>query len=131
MELGSTFGMTVISFPLLCAHILGMIIQAFGIDHVLWGTDSIWWGSPQWQIEAFKRLEMPESLRKRFRYEPLTTDVKRKILGLNAARVYGVNPAAVIKPMPEDYIDRLRRKYRDSGLAARSNTQYGWVRARA
>ncbi len=131
MELGATFGMTVISYPLLCAHILGMIIQAFGIDHVLWGTDSIWWGSPQWQIEAFKRLEMPESLRKRFGYEPLTTDVKRKILGLNAARVYGVDPAAVIKPMPEDYIDRLRRKYRDSGLAARSNTQYGWVRARA
>jgi hypothetical protein len=129
MELGATFGMTVITLPILCTHMLGMIIDAFGADHVLWGTDSIWWGSPQWQIEAFKRLEMPESLAKRFGYKPLTTDVKRKILGENAARVYGVDPAARIKPVPDDYVDRLRKLYGESGLAARSNTQYGWVRA--
>jgi predicted TIM-barrel fold metal-dependent hydrolase len=131
MEIGSTFGLTVISFPLLCAHLLGMMIEAFGDDHVLWGTDSIWWGSPQWQIEAFKRLQMPEFLMKRFGYRPLTTDVKARILGLNAARVYGIDPAAKVKPMPEDYIDRLRKKYKDSSLAAPSNTQYGWVRPQA
>src|SRR5262245_55255304 len=129
MEIGSTFGMTVISFPSLCAHLLGMTIAAFGEDHVLWGTDSIWWGSPQWQIEAFKRLEMPEPLAKRFGYKPLTVETKRKILGGNAARGYGVDPAAKIGPMPEDYIDRLRKKYADSGLASPSNTQYGWVRS--
>ena len=129
MELGATFGMTVISLPILCTHMLGMMIAAFGEDHVLWGTDSIWWGSPQWQIEAFKRLEMPESLAKRFGYKPLTAEVKRKILGLNAARVYGVDPSARIKPVPGDYVDRLRKLYGESGLAARSNTQYGWVRA--
>jgi hypothetical protein len=128
MELGATFGMTAISHPILCAHMLGMMIDAFGADHVLWGTDSIWWGSPQWQIEAFKRLEMPESLAKRFGYRPLTPEVKRQILGLNAARVYGIDPAARARPMPDDYIDRLRKTYADSGLAARSNTQYGWVR---
>lgn len=128
MELGATFGMTVITFPLLTAHMLGMMIDAFGADHVLWGTDSIWWGSPQWQIEAFKRLEMPEPLAKRFGYKPLTTQVKRQILGLNAARVYGVDPAAQIKPVPSDYVDRLRAAYKESGLAAPSNTQYGWVR---
>ncbi|HSB35898.1 MAG TPA: amidohydrolase family protein, partial [Thermoanaerobaculia bacterium] len=49
MELGATFGMTAITMPLLTAHMLGMMIAAFGADHVLWGTDSIWWGSPQWQ----------------------------------------------------------------------------------
>lgn len=80
-------------------------------------------------IEAFKRLEMPESLARRFGYKPLTVEVKRKILGLNAARVYGVDPAARVKPVPGDYVDRLRNLYGESGLAARSNTQYGWVRA--
>ena len=55
--------------------------------------------------------------------------MKRKILGLNAARVYGVDPAARVKPVPGDYVDRLRKLYGESGLAARSNTQYGWVRA--
>ncbi len=129
MELGATFGMTVISFPLLAAHMLGMIIEAFGDDHVLWGTDSIWWGSPQWQIEALKRLEMPESLMTRFGYRPLTAEVKRKVFGLNAARVYGVDPGALRRPVPNDYIDRLKKLYGDTGLAARSNTQYGWIRA--
>lgn len=129
MELGATFGMTAITMPLLTAHMLGMMIASFGADHVLWGTDSIWWGSPQWQIEAFKRLEMPETLAKRFGYAPLTPDVKRQILGLNAARVYGVDPAAQVKPIPSDYVDRLKKTYAESGLAAPSNTQYGWVRA--
>ena len=127
MELGATFGMTAITFPLLCAHMLGMMIEAFGDDHVLWGTDSIWWGSPQWQIEAFRRLEMPESLRTRFGYKPLTAETKARILGLNAARLFGVDPAAQVKPVPGDYVDRLKKKYEASGMAARSDTQYGWI----
>jgi hypothetical protein len=108
---------------------LGMMIAAFGDDHVLWGTDSIWWGSPQWQIEAFKRLEMPEPLAKKFGYAPLTVETKRRILGLNAARVYGVDPSSRVGPIPGDYVDRLRKEYAESGMVAPSHTQYGWVKA--
>ncbi len=86
-------------------------------------------GSPQWQIEAFRRLEMPEELTKRFGWKPLTDDVKRKIFGLNGARLYGVNPEAKVNPIPGDYLDKLRQLYKQSGMAARSDTQYGWVRA--
>jgi hypothetical protein len=125
-ELGSTFGMTVITAPLLCAHALGMLVQHLGADHVLWGTDSIWWGSPRWQIEAFRRLAMPESLMTRFGYAPLTPEVKARILGLNAARLFGVDPAAHRNPVPGDYVSRLRAAYRDEGPAP-SLTQYGWV----
>ncbi len=129
MELGSTFGLMVITQPLLCAHVLGVMIEAFGADHILWGTDSIWWGSPQWQIEALRRFQMPEELSKRFGYGPLTTEVKRQIFGLNAARLYGVDPAAMRKPIPGDYVDRLRELYRQSESAVPNNTQYGWVPA--
>ncbi len=129
MELGSTFGMSVVSSPMLAAHMLGMIIDAYGDERVLWGTDSIWWGSPQWQIEALRRLEMPESLSKQFGWKPLTTEVKRKIFGLNAARIYGVDPAAKRNPVPGDYVDRLQKMYQAAGGWERSNTQYGWVRA--
>lgn len=129
MELGSTFGQMVITHPLLCTYVLGMIIEAFGADHVLWGTDSIWWGSPQWQIEAMRRLQMPESLIKKFGYKPLTTDVKRQIFGLNAARLYGVDPTAKRYPIPGDYVDQLKKLYRETGSQTPSNTQYGWVRA--
>ncbi len=129
MELGSTFAMMVTTHPMLCAHVLGMIIDAFGDDHLLWGTDSIWWGSPQWQIEGMRRLEMPESLMKQFGYAPLTPEVKAKIFGLNAARVYGVDPQAKRNPIPGDYIDQLKKMYKESGTPTPSNTQYGWVHA--
>ena len=129
MEIGSTFGMMVVTNPMICAHVLGMIIQAFGDDHVLWGTDSIWWGSPRWQIEAMRRLEMPESLMKQFGYKPLTAATKLKIFGLNSAKLYGVDPKAGRNPIPGDYIDRLRKDYQASGLGEPSGTQYGWVRA--
>jgi uncharacterized protein len=129
MELGTSFGTMVVTHPMLCTHVLGMIIQAFGADHVLWGTDSIWWGSPQWQIEAMRRLEMPDSLIKQFGYEPLTKEVKEKIFGLNAARIYAVDPQIKRNPVPADYIDRLKTIYKDSGSPRPSNTQYGWVSA--
>jgi predicted TIM-barrel fold metal-dependent hydrolase len=128
MDLGTTFGMTAITQPKLCAYMLGLMIQAFGEDHVLWGTDSIWWGSPQWQIEAFKRLQMPEDLMKRFGFKPLTAKVKDKIFGLNSARVYGIDVKAKMNAIPSDYVSKLKAKYRAEG-GGPSNTQYGWIRA--
>ena len=125
-ELGSTFGLTVITAPRLCGHILGMLIQSLGADHVLWGTDAIWWGSPQWQIEAFRRFEMPESLMATFGYQPLTPEVKAKILGLNAAAVFGVDPNAVLNPVPRDFVSRMKAAYLEEGPQP-SLTQYGWV----
>ncbi len=129
MELGSTFALMVITHPALCCHVLGMIIEAFGSDHILWGTDSVWWGSPQWQIDALRRLEMPASLMERFGYRPLTADVKRQIFGLNAARIYRIDPETKRHPIPGDYIDQLRALSRAAGGPFPSNTQYGWVRA--
>jgi uncharacterized protein len=125
-ELGSTFGQMVITSPMLCGHVLGMLVQSFGADHVLWGTDSIWWGSPQWQIEALRRFTMPESLMKRFGYQPLTAAVKAQILGLNAARVYGIDPGLHRNPMPQDYVSKMKAAYREEGVRP-SLTQYGWV----
>src|SRR3984893_10455382 len=125
-ELGATFGQMVITSPLVCGHVLGMLVQAFGADHVLWGTDSIWWGSPQWQIEALRRFTMPESLMKRFGYRPLTPDVKAQIFGLNGARVYGIDPGLVRNPVPPDYVSKLKAAYLDEGPRP-SLTQYGWV----
>ncbi len=127
-ELGSTFAMTVITSPLLCGHILGMLVKHLGADHVLWGTDAIWWGSPRWQLEAFRRFKMPLELGERFGYAPLSADVKEKILGLNAARLYGVHPAAVVNPVPEDFISRMKAAYLDEGRPS-SLMYYGWVQA--
>jgi predicted TIM-barrel fold metal-dependent hydrolase len=67
-----------------------------GADHVCWGTDSVWFGSPQWQIEAMRRFEIPAELRKRFGYPALGEadgKIKNMIFGENSARLYGIDPA--------------------------------------
>jgi hypothetical protein len=126
MELGSTFGMTVVVQPLLCGHILGQTLEAFGDDHVLWGTDSIWWGSPQWQIEALRRFEMPKELQDKFGYKPVSKETKDKIFGLNAARVYGIDVNEQRRAIPKDYLTKLKTAYHYHG-AEPSLAAYGWV----
>jgi predicted TIM-barrel fold metal-dependent hydrolase len=82
-----------VSAPRYCAGILGTLIKGLGADHVLWGTDSVWYGSPQWQIEAFRRIEIPEDIRKKFAFAPLGPadgEVKTKIFGANAAKLHNV-----------------------------------------
>jgi hypothetical protein len=69
---------------------------------------------------------MPEDLQKRFGFKPLTPTVKEKILGLNAARVYGIDVRARLEAIPADAVTKLKEKYRAAG-GAPSNTQYGWV----
>jgi hypothetical protein len=127
MELGSTFGQLVTTNPTACAHLLGQVIEAFGADHVLWGTDSIWYGTPQWQIEAFRRFEIPQPLLASHGYAPLTRPVKEQIFGLNAARLFGVDVNARRHEIPQDYLSRLKMAYLDEG-ADPSHRWYGWVR---
>ena len=89
-ELGTTFASSVITFPTVCAHILGQGLRFFGEDRIVFGSDSVWYGSPQWQIEALWRFQIPEQLRRDFAYPELTERAKRKIFGLNNARLYGI-----------------------------------------
>ena len=126
MELGSTFGQLVTTNPTACAHLLGQIVDAFGVDHVLWGTDSIWYGTPQWQIDAFRRFEIPAALADKHGYAPLTRAAKEQIFGLNAARVFGVDVAAKRNEIPKDYLTRMKMAYLDEGPTP-SHHWYGWI----
>jgi hypothetical protein len=72
--------------------VLGKLLKYVGEDNVLWGTDCIFYGSPQDQIQAFRAFRISEEFQTRFGYPALTPLRKAKILGLNAARVYGVDP---------------------------------------
>ena len=128
MELGSTFAQLVTTNPTACAHLLGQLIDAFGADRVLWGTDSIWYGTPQWQIEAFRRFEIPDALIEKHGYAPLTRSVKEQIFGLNSARVFGVDVNAKRNEIPGDYLSRIKMSYLEEG-ADPSHHWYGWVSA--
>jgi hypothetical protein len=92
-ELGSTW-FNLMGNPTAAAHVLGKLLRYVGEDRVVWGTDSIWYGSPQPQIEAFLAFEITEQFQNMYGYPALTPAIKAKILGLNAAAAYGIDPMA-------------------------------------
>ena len=124
-ELGSTFGQLSAFAPSTCLHMLGQMLQVAGQDRILWGTDAIWGGSPQSQIERLRRLRMPEEMMAKHGYPALTDSVKAKILGLNAARLFGVDPAAQRQAIERDRFSKLRMEYLEDPRP--SHTQFGWV----
>ena len=71
----------------------------------------VWYGSPQWQIEAMRRLEIPEDMQKKHGFAPLGAAdgaVKQTIFGGNAARLYRLKlKAAENAPLPAYSADRL------------------------
>ena len=106
-ELGSTWR-NLMTRPDEAAHAIGKLLVAFGADNVLWGTDSIWYGSPQDQIEAFRTFQITEEFQERYGYPALTTEIKRKILGHNAARVFAVDPVTEACAVDRKALDQLR-----------------------
>jgi predicted TIM-barrel fold metal-dependent hydrolase len=99
-ELGSTW-FNLMRSPTEAAHLLGKLLVAVGEDRVIWGTDSIWYGSPQGQIDAFRSFAIAPELQDRFGYPALTDEIKAKILGRNIAHLYGLDLATIGKrPRP-------------------------------
>jgi predicted TIM-barrel fold metal-dependent hydrolase len=127
-EIGSAFGSLAIQHPEMAEHLMGKNVKYYGVDHVIWGTDCLWWGSPQWVIDAFKRFQISDKLCEKFGYQKLTKEDKAKIFGLNAAKIYGVDVNAQRKALPADALSKLKTAYRDQG-GQRTNAAYGWVRA--
>ena len=127
-EIGSFFNVLAIADPVMCQHGIGKNVKLYGADHVIWGTDCLWWGSPQWCIDAFKRFQISDEMCDKFGYTKLTKDDKARIFGLNAAKLYGVDVKAQRKALPADTLTRLKVAYENSG-GMRDNAAYGWVRA--
>ena len=89
-ELGTTWFL-MMRRPEEAAHVLGKLLLALGDERIVWGTDSVWYGPPQFMIDAFRAFQIPERMQEEFGYPPLTAEAKAKILGLNGAGVYGID----------------------------------------
>src|SRR5215475_13282835 len=98
-DVGQLFAQSTIADPRVSAAMMGQLVRGLGPDHVVWGTDAIWTGSPQWQIEALRRLEIPEDMQKKHGFQPLGAaagPVKTAILGENNARLYKYDRRAAL-----------------------------------
>jgi hypothetical protein len=134
-ELGSTWFLTMRD-PEQAAHVLGKLLQAVGPKRILWGTDSIWYGTPQDQIEAFRAFEITPELQERYGYPALTRATKRRILGLNAARLYDVDPIRTRCDFTRQELEEARQALppRPASYGPRTDAavrahvaQHGWI----
>ena len=108
---------------------MGILVKGLGADHVVWGTDAVWTGSPQWQIEAMRRLEIPEDMRRRFGFPalgPADGPVKSAIFADNSVRMYKYEQRRA--DLESDKVSRAKKEYAAAG-GERSNLAYGYVSA--
>ena len=159
-EIGTTFASSVVTFPTVTAHILGQLLKFKGHEQIVWGSDSLWYGSPQWQIDALWRFQIPDAIAEEWGYPQLTEAAKRAILGGNSAKLYGLTPrsgaAHAYRPLPADFEQRIPEDlkellefpgyppnqtaekddfsvYKERYLAMGvepSHTRYGWIRTK-
>ncbi|SDB81424.1 hypothetical protein GA0111570_103278 [Raineyella antarctica] len=77
--------------PRYFAQIIGELIYWIGEDRIEFSSDYALW-TPRWLVERFVDFQIPEDMTE---YAPLTVAQKKKILGLNAAKLYDI-------PVPEE-----------------------------
>jgi predicted TIM-barrel fold metal-dependent hydrolase len=131
-EMGTSFANSCTANPRFAAALLGTWIKGMGVDHVVWGTDSVLYGSPQWQIEALRRLEIPEDMQKKHGFAPLgpaDSQVKNQILAYNSARLYNLNLRAAYPQLTGDKFAQIKHEYRLAGILddLRDNAAYGFI----
>jgi predicted TIM-barrel fold metal-dependent hydrolase len=125
-DLGQIFAQSTVAEPRLCAAMMGTLVKGLGADHVVWGTDAVWTGAPQWQIEALRRLEIPADMQRKYGYAPLGPAdgrVKNMIFGDNSARLYKYDRRIELR---SDKVALAKAAYEREG-PGRTNLRYGYV----
>jgi len=112
-ELGSTWRFLSMRDPDSAAHAMGKLFKYIGEDNVLWGTDSIWYGSPQDQIQAFRTFQISEELREKYGYPTITPQLRAKVFGLNATRPYRLSAEELRKYTEGDAVAHAKLAYNE------------------
>ena len=122
-ELGTSFANSATANPRFAAALMGTFIKGMGHKNVVWGTDSLFYGSPQWQIEALRRLEIPDDMRKKHGFASLggaTGHIKNEIFGYTSARLFGISVShrlhrAEYGPLPPEMFGEIQESYQLAG----------------
>lgn len=107
-EMGSAWALLYAS-PMEAQHYIGKLLKYIGEDNICWGSECVWFGSPQPQIEAFRALTISPEFQQTYGYPELTDAIKAKIFGLNSAKLYGIDPAAKLCTVNAGQLAMLKR----------------------
>jgi predicted TIM-barrel fold metal-dependent hydrolase len=127
-DLGQIFAWTAVAQPRLAAALMGTLVKGLGSDRIVWGTDAVWTGAPQWQIEGLRRLEIPEDMQKKYGFKPLGPSngpIKTAIFGDNSARLYELDRKHA-ELANNDRFAAMKTDYLANG-GGQSNLRYGYV----
>jgi len=88
------------SRPKYFAQIVGELLYWIGEDRILFASDYAIW-QPKWLVEKFASFQIPEDMQSEL--GTISDDQKAKILGLNAAKLYGIDvPAGMQLPSSDE-----------------------------
>src|SRR3546814_5674101 len=107
-ELGSTWRYALRDADT-AAHVVGKLVKHIGEENVLYGSDCIWYGSPQDQIEAFLAFQISEEFQEQHGYPKMTDALRAQIFGRNETRHNGIDVDEVLKRARHDAIERRPR----------------------
>ncbi len=100
--------------PRYFAQILGELLYWIGEDRIFFSSDYALW-TPKWLVESFVDFSIPEDMSE---YAPITTAQKKKILGLNAAKLYDIPVPAELQLPDADETETGPRQPERADLAA-------------
>jgi predicted TIM-barrel fold metal-dependent hydrolase len=92
-EMGSAWAIAMRD-PVQAQHYVGKMLKHIGMDRLVWGSECVWYGCPQNQIEAFKAFRISEEFQDMYGYPEFTDTVRRNVFGLTGAKLYRVDPLA-------------------------------------
>ncbi len=95
ISLGAIMNFTLIA-PRWVQEVFGRLLRDVGADKLCYASDAALSGGPRPYLEEFMRLEIPEDLRDGYGYPQITREDKEKVLGLNFARMMGIDVEAKV-----------------------------------
>ena len=126
-DLGQLFAQTTVAEPRLTAAHDGPARAGLGADHVIWGTDAMWTGSPQWQIEGAAPARDPRGHAEEVRLHAARARPTARSRPRSSART---TRGSTVRPARgaggTDRLAELKAEYERRGLG-RSNRRYGYV----
>ncbi|MET0387004.1 MAG: amidohydrolase family protein [Polyangiales bacterium] len=110
-EMGSAWAIAMRD-PMQAQHYVGKMLKYVGVDRLVWGSECVWYGCPQMQIEAFKAFRISQELQDKYGYPEFTDEIRRKVFGLTGAKLYRVDPTACRYQVSRDQL-AMRKQYLD------------------
>jgi predicted TIM-barrel fold metal-dependent hydrolase len=77
--------------PRLVQELVGQLLQWVGPDRLIYGSEGAMGGNTTRYVQAVMDFKIADDLREGYGYPEVTREDKEKILGLNVARVFGID----------------------------------------